>query len=202
MGPLLSAAAVLLCLVNAFGQIDSVDLEEGILLDTIYYYNVRSENGREEFKAGLGFKFRDIADHYFHGVKDNHLFVEFYDAVVVSKPGPENLGEPFMDIKITTRKDNVQLMDDLAPKMRSIVHIELELEKDIEYSYTVVGGQKLITLTMPWSKSGATLEQRRETRRKILKYSVGGVIVAGLIGGIIYLVNDSKDTETGRITVR
>jgi len=185
--------AALACCAAAFGQLDYSDLNEGAQLDTIYYYNVKTEN-EGEFKAALAFKFKDVADEYYHTQKGNHLMLEFYDAGIVNKPMPR-ISEPFMNFKVSTRKDNIQLQEDLKPKIRPIVRFEFDLEKDVQFHYSVEGGQRLITLTINWSKSGMTSEQRREIRRKVIKYSLTTVIVAGLVGGVVWLVKNGPEDQ-------
>lgn len=187
---------------TVFCQLDSVDLHDGFPLDTVYYYNVKTDV-KGEYKAGVVFKFREIADDYFHGTKDNHLFLEVYDAGLTGNPGPEKVGEPFKNFKITEKKENVQLVDDLTPRMRTMVRVDMELEEDAGFTYTVVGGQKVITLNILWSREGAPLEKRREFRKKVLKYSIAGVVVAGVATGIVWIFkNSSGDDETGKIHQR
>lgn len=194
-------SAVLGLCQASFCQLDYADLQEGSQLDTIYYYNVKT--GKEgEFKAALAFKFKDVVNQYYHTQKDNRLMLEFYDASMAQKPLPE-IGLPFADIKVSTRKDNVQLQEDLTPKLRPIVRFEMELPEDVQYHYTVEGGQRLITLTVLWSRGGMTSVQLRETKRKIIKYSVAGVIVAGIVGGIVWIVlSTPEDSDTDQIHVK
>jgi hypothetical protein len=171
-----------------------MDISEKVSLDSIKYLHQKFKGG-EESRAAIFFRFNGPSGKYYHNKKGNTLIVEFYDIDINKRPFKETIGSPFKGVKITTRQDNIQLMEEMGPKLRDVMRMEFTIKKGEEFEYTVTGAHNLVTLSTVSSGKKAAGPQDQKMKSNIWKYVITGAVIAGVVGGIAYLASSTEDTS-------
>jgi hypothetical protein len=94
-----------------------------------------------------------------------------------------------------TKNENVQLIEELHPRLRSVVVVELSIEEGLNVDYTMSGELSLIKLTTTWVKHGKLKTQQTQEKSRIWSYVMAGAIVAVLIPVVITIVGRTGDEE-------
>ena len=104
-------------------------------------------------------------------------------------------------MKLVTKKENVRLIEEVAPKLRDVVKVDFELEDNIALDYTVYGKGDLVSVDLKWRTGAKSSDLVDTAEKKPLnwKYIAGGVLVAGAVTTIAILIANSSSPQPGEI---
>src|SRR3989339_684918 len=152
-----------------------IEVNELAILQSVQYYQSRTNDSLPERTANLSFKFKGTIGRYFSTIEKGKWVVEFVNASIEQEPSVSKFGVPFEDINITKIRENIQVAEGMTPTMTDILRVEITMQDGYRPAVDLSSNNLFVYLKATWSKDSVVDPDIKKHRSNMLKYSVIGV---------------------------